>query len=54
MKIGGNRSEGARHSDPHFLSSPKIKDVILESIRGAAVSMMRITLDSLKFVVLKQ
>jgi pimeloyl-ACP methyl ester carboxylesterase len=45
--------EGAWHSDPLFLSSPKIKDVMLEFMRGVPVSTTRITLPPLKFAPLK-
>lgn len=45
--------EGAWHSDPLFLSSPQIKDVMLEFMRGVPVSTTRITLPPLKFAPLK-
>lgn len=45
--------EGAWHSDPLFLSSPQIKDVMLELMRGVPVSTTRITLPPLKFAPLK-
>lgn len=45
--------EGAWHSDPLFLSSPQIKDVMLEFMRGVPVSTTRIKLPPLKFVPLK-
>lgn len=45
--------EGAWHSDPLFLSSPQIKDVMSEFMRGVRVSTTRITLPPLKFAVLK-
>jgi pimeloyl-ACP methyl ester carboxylesterase len=41
--------EGAVHSDPLFLSSPKIKEVMLEFMKGQKVSTTRITLPPLKF-----
>jgi hypothetical protein len=41
--------EGAVHSDPLFLSSPKIKDVMLEFMKGQKVSTRRIALPPLKF-----
>lgn len=41
--------EGATHSDPLFLSSPKIKDVMLEFMRGEKVSTTKIALEPLKF-----
>jgi pimeloyl-ACP methyl ester carboxylesterase len=41
--------DGAVHSDPLFLSSPKIKDVMLEFMRGEKVSTARISLEPLKF-----
>lgn len=46
--------EGAVHSDPLFLSSPKIKDVMLEFMKGVPVSTTRITLPPMKFAPLKQ
>jgi hypothetical protein len=42
---------GATHSDPLFLSSPKIKVVMLEFMRGAKLSTTRITLPPLKFIM---
>lgn len=44
--------EGAVHSDPLFLSSPKIKEVMLEFMKGSPVSTTRITLPPMKFVPL--
>ena len=44
--------EGAVHSDPLFLSSPRIKDVMLEFLKGMPVSTTRITLPPMKFVPL--
>jgi pimeloyl-ACP methyl ester carboxylesterase len=44
--------EGAVHSDPLFLSSPKIKDVMLEFMKGQQVSTTRITLQPMKFAPL--
>lgn len=41
--------EGAVHSDPLFLSSPKIKDVMLEFMKGQKISTNKITLEKLKF-----
>lgn len=41
--------EGAVHSDPLFLSSPKIKDVMLEFMNGKKISTTRITLEPLVF-----
>ena len=41
--------DGAVHSDPLFLSSPKIKDGMLEFMKGLPVSTTRITLAPLKF-----
>ena len=43
--------DGATHSDPLFLSSPKIKDVMLEFMGGGKVSTTRITLPTMKFVM---
>ena len=43
--------DGATHSDPLFLSAPKIKEVMLEFMRGARVPTTRITLPPLKFVM---
>lgn len=44
--------EGAVHSDPLFVSSPKIKDVMLEFMRGQPVSTTRIALPPLRFMQL--
>jgi pimeloyl-ACP methyl ester carboxylesterase len=44
--------EGAVHSDPLFLSSPKIKDVMLEFMKGLPVSTTRIALPPMKFAPL--
>ncbi|NJM54365.1 MAG: alpha/beta fold hydrolase [Blastocatellia bacterium] len=41
--------EGAVHSDPLFLSSPKIKDVMLEFMKGQKISTNKISLEPLKF-----
>ncbi|HVQ40107.1 MAG TPA: alpha/beta fold hydrolase [Pyrinomonadaceae bacterium] len=46
--------EGAVHSDPLFLSSPKIKDVMLEFLKGEPVSTTRITLPRMKFAPLNK
>ncbi|HYR78319.1 MAG TPA: alpha/beta hydrolase [Pyrinomonadaceae bacterium] len=43
--------DGATHSDPLFLSSPKIKDAMLEFMNGGRVSTTRITLPPMKFVM---
>src|SRR5262245_20551910 len=43
--------EGAVHSDPLFLSSPKIKDGMMEFLRGQPVTVTRITAPSMKFVL---
>ncbi len=40
---------GAVHSDPLFLSSPKIKDVMLEFMKGQSLSTTSITLAPFKF-----
>jgi len=45
--------DGAVHSDPLFLSSPKIKEVMLEFMRGQALSTTRIALAPLKFTQVK-
>lgn len=42
--------DGAVHSDPLFLSSPKIKDVMLEFMKGEKVSATNIKLETLRFV----
>jgi hypothetical protein len=42
--------EGAMHSDPLFLSAPKIKDVMLEFMKGEPLSTTRIVLPALKFM----
>lgn len=44
--------EGAVHSDPLFLSSPQIKDVMLEFMKRQKVSTTNITLEPLKFAPL--
>ena len=44
--------EGAWHSDPLFLSSPKIKEAMLEFMQGISVSTTKITLPPLKFAPL--
>jgi pimeloyl-ACP methyl ester carboxylesterase len=44
--------EGAVHSDPLFLSSPKIKDVMLELMKGQLLSTTKITLPPLRFAAL--
>jgi pimeloyl-ACP methyl ester carboxylesterase len=41
--------DGAVHSDPLFLSSPKVKDVMLEFLKGQNISTTSITLEPLKF-----
>jgi pimeloyl-ACP methyl ester carboxylesterase len=46
--------EGAVHSDPLFLSSPKIKEVMLEFMKGRKVSTTRIALPPLKFAPIKK
>lgn len=45
--------EGAVHSDPLFLSSPKIKDVMLEFMKGLPVTTTKITLPAMGFMPLK-
>lgn len=44
--------EGAVHSDPLFLSSPRIKDVMLEFMKGAPITTTKITLPPMKFAPL--
>lgn len=44
--------DGAVHSDPLFLSSPQIKDVMLEFMKGQKISTTNITLEPLKFAPL--
>jgi pimeloyl-ACP methyl ester carboxylesterase len=46
--------EGAVHSDPLFLSSPKIKEVMLEFMKGQRASTTRIALPPLKFAPIKK
>jgi pimeloyl-ACP methyl ester carboxylesterase len=41
--------DGAVHSDPLFLSSPKIKDMMMEFMRGEKISTTKIALLPLKF-----
>jgi pimeloyl-ACP methyl ester carboxylesterase len=43
--------EGAVHSDPLFLSSPKIKDGMMEFLRGQPVTVTKITGPPMKFVL---
>lgn len=42
--------EGAVHSDPLFVSSPKIKDVMIEFMKGQKISTDKIELPPLKFM----
>ena len=44
--------EGAVHSDPLFLSSPKIKEGMMEFLRGQAVTVTKITAPPMKFAPL--
>jgi pimeloyl-ACP methyl ester carboxylesterase len=44
--------DGAVHSDPLFLSSPQIKDVMLEFMEGQKISTTNITIAPLKFAPL--
>jgi pimeloyl-ACP methyl ester carboxylesterase len=44
--------EGAVHSDPLFLSSPKIKDGMMEFLRGQPVTVTRIVGERMKFAPL--
>jgi pimeloyl-ACP methyl ester carboxylesterase len=46
--------EGAVHSDPLFLSSPKIKEVMLEFMKGQKISTTRIALPPMKFTQVKK
>lgn len=46
--------EGAVHSDPLFLASPKIKDGMLEFLRGQPVTVTKITGPPMKFVPLME
>ncbi|HET7288229.1 MAG TPA: hypothetical protein VFI71_12190, partial [Pyrinomonadaceae bacterium] len=43
--------EGAVHSDPLFLSSPKIKEGMMEFLRGQPVTNTKITAAPMKFVL---
>jgi pimeloyl-ACP methyl ester carboxylesterase len=43
--------EGAVHSDPLFLSSPKIKEGMMEFLRGMPVTTTKITSEPLKFIL---
>ena len=45
--------EGAVHSDPLFLSSPKIKDGMLEFLKGQPVTVTKITAPPMKFAPLQ-
>lgn len=42
--------DGAVHSDPLFVSSPKIKDVMIEFMKGQRISTDKIELPPLKFM----
>jgi hypothetical protein len=44
--------EGAVHSDPLFLSSPKIKDGMMEFLRGQPVTVTKVTGPPMKFAPL--
>ncbi len=44
--------EGAVHSDPLFLSSPKIKDGMMEFLRGEPVKETKISIGPMKFAPL--
>ena len=44
--------DGAVHSDPLFLSSPQIKDVMLEFMKGQKISTTNIRLEPLRFAPL--
>jgi pimeloyl-ACP methyl ester carboxylesterase len=46
--------EGAVHSDPLFLSSPRIKEAMLEFLKGKRISTTRIVLPPLKFAPVKK
>jgi pimeloyl-ACP methyl ester carboxylesterase len=46
--------DGAVHSDPLFLSSPKIKDVMVEFMKGQPISTTRIALPPLRFTPVKR
>jgi hypothetical protein len=43
--------EGAVHSDPLFLSSPKIKDGMMEFLKGQPITTIRIQAPAIKFVL---
>lgn len=43
--------EGAVHSDPLFLSSPKIKEGMIEFLRGQPITTIRIQAPPMKFVL---
>jgi pimeloyl-ACP methyl ester carboxylesterase len=46
--------ENAVHSDPLFLSSPKIKEGMLEFLKGQPVSATRIAGPAMKFTPLRK
>lgn len=46
--------DGAVHSDPLFLSSPQIKDLMLEFMKGQKISTTNIRLEPLKFAPLNR
>jgi hypothetical protein len=46
--------ENAVHSDPLFLASPKIKEGMLEFLKGQPVSVTKIAGPPMKFVPVKK
>jgi pimeloyl-ACP methyl ester carboxylesterase len=46
--------EGAVHSDPLFLSSPQIKDAMLDFLKGAPITTTKITIPPMKFAPLRK
>jgi hypothetical protein len=54
MPVEYNNNMNSLHSDPLFLSSPKIKDVMLEFMKEQSISTTRIALEPLKFTPVKK
>jgi pimeloyl-ACP methyl ester carboxylesterase len=46
--------DGAVHSDPLFLSSPQIKDVMLEFMKGSSISTTRLAATPLRFTTIME
>ncbi len=53
-RMSGKEFVNAVHSDPLFLSSPKIKDGMLEFLRGQTVSVTKVAAPPMKFAPLRK